>query len=203
MDKGLSMKRLIGLAIGGFFGWVVGYFSVLIRIRMQYQDMPAVEKNFTSMGALVEINLAPIHPDTFLIMAIGAIIGLVVADLMVRRSKEKSPNREVTTTISSKRQERVVDAQISAKDADVHKGNTDKPTELTQQLEIGIDSSDSHGWTRLHHAAMSGDLGRIRDLIEAGADINAKEKDGMTPLKVAQVHKNDEVAVFLKELGGV
>ena len=72
-----------------------------------------------------------------------------------------------------------------------------------QKLEIGIDASDPHGWTHLHHAAMSGDLGRVRELIEAGADINAKEKDGMTPLKVAQVHKNDEVAIFLKELGGV
>ena len=197
------MKKLIGLAIGGFIGWIVGYFSVLIRIRMHYQDMPAVGKSFASMGALVEINLAPVHPDTFLIMAIGAIIGLAAAHLVIERSKEKSPDREVTTTISSKGQERVVDAQISAKDADVHKRNTDKPTELTQKLEIGIDASDPHGWTRLHHAAMSGDLRRVRELIEAGADINAKEKDGMTPLKVARVHKNDEVVVFLQQRGGV
>lgn len=196
------MKKLIGLAIGGLIGWIVGYFWLLIWIRMQYQDMPAVGKNFASLGALVEINLAPVHPSTLSSMGLGALIGLAVAHL-AEAVKEKSPKRKIRTTTSSKAQERAVDGQISSKASDVHKRNTDKHTELMQKLEIGIDASDPHGWTRLHHAAMSGDLGRVRELIEAGADINAKGKDGMTPLKVAQVNKNDEVAVFLKELGGV
>ena len=79
--------------------------------------------------------------------------------------------------------------------------------ELSADQEVQedpINASDRHGWTRLHLAAMAGDLSQVRELIEAGADINAKEKlEGWTPLKVAQVHKNNDVAILLKERGGV
>lgn len=67
-----------------------------------------------------------------------------------------------------------------------------------------INAWDRHGWTHFHYVAMSGDVGYARELIEAGADINAKDKlNGWTPLKVAQVHNREDMVEFLKQAGGV
>lgn len=52
--------------------------------------------------------------------------------------------------------------------------------------EYGADSvdwRDRSGWTPLHYAANWGDAAAIRALIEAGADADARNNGGQTPLK--------------------
>ena len=44
----------------------------------------------------------------------------------------------------------------------------------------------SRSWTFLHLAALQGHAGAAELLIQNGADVNAKSKDGVTPLGVAQ-----------------
>ena len=46
-------------------------------------------------------------------------------------------------------------------------------------------SGASEGASRLHFAAAIGDTRAIESLLAAGADVNAKESDGYTPLHVA------------------
>ena len=40
-------------------------------------------------------------------------------------------------------------------------------------------------WTALHHAAKCGEHAEVKKLLEGGADVNAKDKDGDTPLRIA------------------
>jgi ankyrin repeat protein/beta-lactamase regulating signal transducer with metallopeptidase domain len=49
----------------------------------------------------------------------------------------------------------------------------------------------------IHLAAHAGDLARVKTLIEKGADVNARDKRGNTPLFSAVLAKTDEVARFL------
>jgi len=49
----------------------------------------------------------------------------------------------------------------------------------------GGDDNLTEGSVALHRAAASGDLGLIRALVKAGADISATDKDGATPLHYA------------------
>ena len=49
----------------------------------------------------------------------------------------------------------------------------------------------------IHLAARAGDLAKVKSLIEAGAEVNAKDKGGQTPLFAAALADNDDVAKFL------
>ena len=49
----------------------------------------------------------------------------------------------------------------------------------------------------IHLAARAGDLAKVKSLIEAGADINARDKGGGTPLFSAVFADHDDVARFL------
>ena len=67
-------------------------------------------------------------------------------------------------------------------------------------------------WTPLHYAAENGHLSVVEYLVNQKADINAKEKDGKTPLGLASVDENydseddkkrkSNVVEFLKSKGG-
>ena len=57
---------------------------------------------------------------------------------------------------------------------------------MLKMRNIDVESRDSkYGWTCLHAAAGSGQLDMCRMLLEKGAQMNAKESDGMTPLHYA------------------
>ena len=59
------------------------------------------------------------------------------------------------------------------------------------------DARDSFGRTVLHAAVENGNLALVKTLVLAGVDINAKEFCGATPLAIAVVKKNEEMAQFL------
>jgi hypothetical protein len=78
---------------------------------------------------------------------------------------------------------------------------------LTKVIALGVDlnvpcaSLYSHA-TALHHAVYSGSLDAVKVLVEAGADLDAKDTiyDG-TPLGWAEYGKQVEIADFLREKG--
>ncbi|KAI9340157.1 ankyrin repeat-containing domain protein [Zopfochytrium polystomum] len=45
-----------------------------------------------------------------------------------------------------------------------------------------VNHSDHHGWTALHSSVSSGNEEIAWLLINAGADVNARSRDGLTPL---------------------
>ena len=53
----------------------------------------------------------------------------------------------------------------------------------------------------LHRAAASGNNGRIKKLLHQGADVNAEDEQGLTPLMYAVVHRNTEIVRLLLESG--
>lgn len=68
--------------------------------------------------------------------------------------------------------------------------------------EAGLTSSSASPDLRLHEAAMAGDLQAAQRLIEAGADLNAREPaNGSTPLITAATFGSTEVAIALIEAG--
>ena len=65
-------------------------------------------------------------------------------------------------------------------------------TKLALELGNDIKAVDNRGWTALHGAAFSGSDPIVEFLVEKGADVNAKAKNGDTPLELA-VPKNKEI----------
>jgi len=53
----------------------------------------------------------------------------------------------------------------------------------------------------LHDAAESGNIDVVRTLVSQGANVNAKDKDGRTPLYWAACNRNVEVIQFLVSQG--
>lgn len=74
------------------------------------------------------------------------------------------------------------------------------------QIEAGrhvlLDARDAAGSTLLHHAAAFGSLDTMAFLIDVGADVNAKNRRGTTPLHWA-VHDEAKVRLLLKHKAGV
>jgi ankyrin repeat protein len=50
-------------------------------------------------------------------------------------------------------------------------------------------------------AAISGSLDMVQLIVNGGADINAKDNDGMTPLNYAIKNGHKDVVAFLQEKG--
>jgi ankyrin repeat protein len=68
-------------------------------------------------------------------------------------------------------------------------------------LGAEVNAANSNGVTAAHGAAGSGFLGIISLLAEQGADLNARDKRGQTPLAVAQARSAAEAVALLKTLG--
>jgi len=64
-----------------------------------------------------------------------------------------------------------------------------------------IDACADQGETALYWAATSGNLATVRFLIKLGSDIDARAKNGLTPLGVALKHNHPEVVRLLKKHG--
>ena len=55
--------------------------------------------------------------------------------------------------------------------------------------------------TRLHSLARKGDLARVRLLLKVGADVNAKDEGGRTPLRYAAEKGHESVVRYLAAEG--
>jgi len=60
---------------------------------------------------------------------------------------------------------------------------------------------DNYEYTALHIAAGRGLLSKVEHLIKKGADINAVDKVGATPLDIAEENSQNHIVGFLKEKG--
>lgn len=72
---------------------------------------------------------------------------------------------------------------------------------------IKIDHVNRLGWTALIEAVILSDGGKVhteivRLLVEAGADINIADRDGVTPLVHARRRGYSEMAAILERAGG-
>jgi len=65
-----------------------------------------------------------------------------------------------------------------------------------------VNCATGFGWTPLHYAVFSGNIGVCRALLENGADIEGKCEDGWTALNMAVYHNGDrEMVLLLLESG--
>ncbi len=67
-----------------------------------------------------------------------------------------------------------------------------------------INDLDAHGSTKLHHAALEGDLTEIKRLLAAGADISCRTTGrvaGQTALHIASLSGHIDVVRFLLNNG--
>jgi ankyrin repeat protein len=74
--------------------------------------------------------------------------------------------------------------------------------DLLLDMNLNMDAVDSKGQTALHHAARFNNLEAVRRLIQLGAgyQLAHKDRDGRTPLQLAQQHSNKSLAEYLKSL---
>ena len=72
--------------------------------------------------------------------------------------------------------------------------------DLAEQLKKFVNSKDHAQKTPLHKASRKGNLKMFKDLIHFGAEIEAKDKDGDTPLHYAAVD-NVDVVKYLIDVG--
>ena len=73
---------------------------------------------------------------------------------------------------------------------------------VLSRRDLNVNHADDKGYTLLHAAARDGDAGVARMLLGMDSDVNALNKDGETPLDVAERTGHDEVADILREAGG-
>ncbi|MHC4072283.1 MAG: ankyrin repeat domain-containing protein, partial [Planctomycetota bacterium] len=62
---------------------------------------------------------------------------------------------------------------------------------------LGVDVAWSQAKKDLNQAAVDGDLDRVKSLVSGGADVNVKNRMGMTPLVVAAMNDRTAVCEFL------
>lgn len=61
--------------------------------------------------------------------------------------------------------------------------------------------NDSKGWTRLHTHSINGDVKRVRSLIASGAELDTRDREGMTALVWAVRLRREEVVRMLVDAG--
>jgi ankyrin repeat protein len=65
-----------------------------------------------------------------------------------------------------------------------------------------VDAKDQAGETALHVAAQEGFVEAATMLVQAGAQVNALDNKGYTPLKRALLYEQTAAAQVLRNLGG-
>ena len=66
-----------------------------------------------------------------------------------------------------------------------------------------IDSADAEGYTPLHWAVASGELASVEVLLEAGCEHSVPNRDGITPISIAQIEGFHEIYELLNSKGAI
>jgi ankyrin repeat protein len=66
---------------------------------------------------------------------------------------------------------------------------------LEYNVDINIENND--GMTALHWAAQKGDLVVLKLLVEKGAKVDSTDKNGNTPLDLAEIYEHKEIMEYL------
>lgn len=88
----------------------------------------------------------------------------------------------------------------------IRAGRLDQVKRLLERDDIDPNFSGAFGVTPLHEAVRYNDLAMVKQLVAAGADVNAKDRNGLTPLEMAQeFHAEREVnfSPIIRYLSGV
>ena len=83
-----------------------------------------------------------------------------------------------------------------------HRGHVEMVGALLARTEVDVDHVNDPGWTALLEAVILGDGGSahteiVRMLLEAGADPDIADRDGVTPLEHASRSGYDDIATLL------
>jgi ankyrin repeat protein len=82
------------------------------------------------------------------------------------------------------------------------RGEIDKVRSLIQANPASINAREG-GTTALHEATRAGHLEIVKLLVANGANVNATDFSGLTPLKLALGRRNTEIAELLRQHGGL
>ena len=129
------------------------------------------------------------------------LVAIVAAVLVVGCATTQSPEPPTTKVqVRGSDREGELDVPILAA---AYNGNIEA---VKQHLAAGTDVNVKGGFadgTPLHYAAANGHKEIAELLIEKGADMNAKDEDGGTPLDVAIQFKELEIADLIRVIGGI
>ena len=89
-NKGLT--AFLGMAFGAAGGWLLGYFIIITRCTMRAEELgPSLG---TSLGEAYCMAMAPKAPDTILIAAFGAVLGLLIGGAIATK-RESEHEQEI------------------------------------------------------------------------------------------------------------
>lgn len=74
-------------------------------------------------------------------------------------------------------------------------------TTASAQAQTAPSKSEIAAYEGLHRAAQNGDVGAIRRLVAAGANVDERDRQGRTPAHIAAFASNDEVLRVLADAG--
>lgn len=80
-------------------------------------------------------------------------------------------------------------------------GTRDSVEKLLKASPQNRDLRAPLGATPLHYAATNGDIGPLKALLAAGADVNARDSEGTTPLHMAAFSTRQEAVKMLLQAG--
>ena len=63
-----------------------------------------------------------------------------------------------------------------------------------------IEAQNARGWTALHYASRFGSMYCLQELIDRGANVNAPDVDGLTPLMIASFYSDIPLAAVVRAL---
>ena len=79
-------------------------------------------------------------------------------------------------------------------------GHDDTVEFLLKELKVNVNVADKSGNTPLHDAARFGHLGVAKILVNSGASLSMKNKNGMTPIDLAKEYTKDAIVPILSKL---
>jgi hypothetical protein len=77
-------------------------------------------------------------------------------------------------------------------------GHTDMVGYLVKEAKVGVNVQDNYGDTALHDASKFGHEGVVKHLLEGGANVTIKNKQGQDAIALATQHDKKEIVALLK-----